>query len=238
MNIVNERNENCISFFWYNESSDYGWLPGHWLSALDPPGEGAMFYQDRFGVQVAGDFNPLQPSDELPEYIADQLQNLLSQYLSGSRSLVGVVAEIGGNDFSMDIINEMLNPPKPILLPPGPPLPPSSRSNVGSSDGARGLGFGQLGGSTGGGSFESVPPWLIGVILVSLESSYSSRGGLCNYICEYEFPAKPLNSYCKNLCSMVSEKGCDWLFAHCNRLPGTGTREVCMTVYLAVCNGR
>ncbi|MCW5935655.1 MAG: hypothetical protein KIT45_15345 [Fimbriimonadia bacterium] len=54
------------TFVWYNDSSDYGWLPGHWLSALDPPGEGAMFYQDRFGVQVAGDFNPQSPAQEVP----------------------------------------------------------------------------------------------------------------------------------------------------------------------------
>jgi hypothetical protein len=60
---------NAPTFVWYNNSdgssSDYAWLPGHWFSEQQPPGEGSMYYQDAFGVHVAGDFSP--PQQEPPE---------------------------------------------------------------------------------------------------------------------------------------------------------------------------
>jgi hypothetical protein len=69
------------SFVWYNNSdgssSDYAWLPGHWLSVQEPTGEGSMYYQDSFGVQViAGDFDPQAPIKRLSEYLGreDSLQ--------------------------------------------------------------------------------------------------------------------------------------------------------------------
>jgi hypothetical protein len=65
-----------LTFVWYNNSdgssSDYAWLPGHWLSEQEPPGEGSMYYQDSFGVQVVGgDFDPQAPMKRLPEYVSE-----------------------------------------------------------------------------------------------------------------------------------------------------------------------
>jgi hypothetical protein len=65
---------NSPTFVWYNHSgggsSDTAWLPGHWISDMEPPGEGSMFYQDAFGVQVAaGDFSLQAPMKRLPEYL-------------------------------------------------------------------------------------------------------------------------------------------------------------------------
>jgi hypothetical protein len=62
------------TFVWYNNSdgssSDYAWLPGHWMSEQEPPGEGSMYYQDSFGVQVVGgDFDPQAPMKRLPDFL-------------------------------------------------------------------------------------------------------------------------------------------------------------------------
>jgi hypothetical protein len=70
------------TFVWYNNSdgssSDYAWLPGHWLSEQQPPGEGRMYYQDSFGVQVVGgDFDPQAPIKRLPEYLMGEEAKLL-----------------------------------------------------------------------------------------------------------------------------------------------------------------
>jgi hypothetical protein len=216
------------TFVWYNNSdgssSDYAWLPGHWLSEQEPPGEGSMYYQDSFGVQVVGgDFDPQQepPEKRLPEYLIQDLIDNLWRFFPPIR---GIITWSGSWPHPSEIFAPPPPPPTPPSTPPPTAPPPGSWPRIGSPYNPPS--------EPGNPGLPSFDIWFPPI------GNFTNKG--CRAACDAAFTKSAARTACYEICNTLGGKNCNALWARCQHIgrhQGEWAFKVCLTLYNALCPG-